>query len=759
MQKKLILLTLFLSFFVITFGKGKFIKVINNNSGYFIEIEDSLLGRDILFGSRIVDLSSPSAKVYAAGQMRTPPTMIRFVRKDNMLLMQEIVNIVNLSVDDPIYGAAIRNMKVGSVQVFDIKTRKESSSVIDVTKYFSDEVAIAWPLPDNVKKGKLETKLSSIESMKEYPDHFNVRSHYEFTGGKEPFTITVQYFMLLLSKEPARLRLADERVGYQSVSMDNYSSGKSIEKSKYISRWRLEVKPEDINRFKAGELVEPIKPIVVYVEPYFPKEWIKYIKQGVEDWQEAFEAIGFKNAILAKEFPKDSEFDPEDISVSIIRYIPVKEANAAGQIWTDPRSGEIIQGDVLWWNDVIDLIKMWRFTQTAAVDSTARAINYSEKIMGESVRYAIAHEVGHMLGLQHNMRSSYSYPVDSLRSPTFTQKYGTTASIMDYARNNHVAQVGDLERGVKMTPPNIGPFDIMAIEYGYKPIYGAVSPIDELPMLDSIFTAKGSDPKYKFAPFITAAISPDPSAQSESLGDDVVKSSELGLVNARIILKNLKEWTLSAGGGTGDITKRYEALIKQYFRFISSTISYIGGVYEMQGPCDNFSGKYLPVSRGKQREALTFAIKELMEAPLYLDIKELITRIGSQNDLILKRQADVVSSLMGNFILPRILSSQCMGEDNYTLKEYLKDIDKLILIENSGLSLYDRNLHISYIQSLKKVAQIPVIGEESSSGGVSLISEAAFNQLNKTKKWLKTRAKGDGQLENHYKFLLQIIDK
>jgi len=757
--KKFALLVLLLLFSFEGNAEGRFIKVSGTANRYKFEIPDSLLGKDILFGSRIVDLSSPSAKVYAAGQMRTPPVLVRFAKKGNIIVIEKWDNFADVDNSDPIYEPLMKNSRTGSVDFFEIESRNQDNngSVIDVTKYFSGEISLAWPLPDNVKKGKLEPKFTSLEFIKEYADHINIRTHYEFTGGKETFTITVQYFLLLLPKEPLQMRFGDDRVGYQPYNRKSYKSGNHIETNKYISRWRILPEKGSEAKYAKGEIVSPEKPIIVYVEPYFPKDWIPYIKLGIEDWNKAFEKTGFKNVVIARDFPNDPDFDPNDIKNNVIRYIPLDEANAAGQIWTDPRSGEIIQGEVLWWNNVIDLIKMWRFTQTAASDSEARKLQYSSEITGEMIRYAISHEVGHMLGLQHNMRSSYAYPTDSLRSPSFTSVYGTTASIMDYARNNHIARPGDVEKGVRMTPPHLGPFDYLSIEYGYKYFNNIKNPVDELPLLDSLMRRKVSQPEYMFAPFIAVAISPDPSAQSESLGDDVVKSSMYGISNCKTILENLKEWTVKEGGGVSDIRSRYDALSRQYFRYISLALSDIGGVYEIQARDLDVSARYLPVKKEKQIEALNFSVKSLKETQKWLDRPELTAILGSQKENILKKQSETINSLLGNFILPRLLNSISVLGSNLSVEKYLELLNGLIFEGDSEKNVYDKNLEITYIQVLKKLSQFPEKAEEPIVGTQALVAGYANAQLAKTREMLKLKSMKSLN-SAHYKFLLKISE-
>ena len=752
-----LLLTMFFCVAGLLAKEDGFIDVVRGEGTYKFVIPDSLLGKDVLFGSRVVDISSPNAKVYSAGQMRTPPVLVRFVKEGDLMFINEVTDFIEVDVDDPILNPLERNRIVGSTVIFDIEGRTESQdgSVIDVTRFFSEEVQLAWPLPDNVKKGKLEGKVSGIEFMREFKDHVNIRSYYEFHGGRKTFAITVQYFLMLLPPRPLECRQNDERIGYQPYSRKRFKSGSGVETMKYISRWRIEPHPDKTEEHKNGQVVEPANPIVMYIEPYFPKEWIPYIKMGIEDWNSAFEKIGFKNVMIAKEFPKDSLFDPYDVKTNVVRYLPLQEANAAGQIWTDPRSGEILNGEVLWWNDVVNLINMWRFTQTAAVDKRARALTYGMDLTGEMIRYAIAHEVGHVLGLQHNMRSSYAYPVDSLRSATFTSEFGTTASIMDYARNNHIAQPGDYEKGVKLTPPVLGPFDYFSIEYGYRYIHGNDKESKENEMLESLFDKAGGNPLYLFAPFQASAIPTDPSAQSETLGNNVIESSANGISNTRIIIDSLVKWTVEAGGDTQDVQSRFDALSKQYFRYISLVGSYVGGVYDYPGPLGKV--KHLHVDTDKQKEAIRFVVEQLYQAPLYLENKAIFDVLGSKRDQILEKQGEVLSSLLNNFLLPRIVNNNALFGEGFDLTEYLEYLDNCIWEISSGNDLYDRNMRVSYVKSLAGARNFHIQGNEIRHGYSSIIDQAIYIQLDKTNKKLNDNINKNKKDNLFYKYLLNII--
>ncbi|EKD32228.1 MAG: hypothetical protein ACD_77C00144G0002 [uncultured bacterium] len=751
------LLFLFISSVILP-AQGGFIGMSREGKRLALHIPDTLIGKDILFGSRIVDISDPSAKVYSAGQMRTPPVLVRFVKRNGLLVMEKRENFVDVENNDAIADPLARNSVTGGVYFFEIESSSNHGvSTIDVSKFFSEEVSLAWPLPDNVKKGRLEPKLSGIVSVKEHEDHINIRSHYEFLGPKETFAITVQYFLMQLPDKILKPRFNDPRMGYQPHNRKHYASGKEISTNRYITRWRIEPHRDSISQFRAGIPVTPQNQIVVYVEPYFPSSWIPYIKMGIEDWNKAFEKIGFRNVMVAREFSETPDLDPYDIKNNLVRYLPLEEANAAGQIWSDPRSGEILTGEVLWWNDVIKLVKMWRFTQTAAADPAARAIEYDTDMTGEMIRYAIAHEIGHMLGIQHNMRSSYAYPVDSLKSPSFTTKYGTTASVMDYARNNHVANSEDFKRGVKMTPPVLGPFDYLSIEYGYRYFENKYTPALEYKWLDSLMTAKSKSPEYKFASFIASPISPDPSAQSESLGDDVVRSSDYGIENTRIIVSNLVQWTSEAGGSASLVKERYDALVKQYFRYISLSLSYAGGAYQNQLSEGDMSQRNVAVGAPKQREALLFALGQLTAAPEHLNIESISAVYGPLTEIIMKRQSDVMDAMLGNFILPRIALWQHQSAEALTVAEYLEMAHNHIIKKSSAGDPFIRNLQSAYIQLLKKISLLPQKQEETATGVHTIIASAAHNQLLKTRKYINTRA-GKGQGGEHFRFLLSITE-
>ncbi|WP_372646131.1 DUF5117 domain-containing protein, partial [Ancylomarina sp.] len=405
-----------------------FINVHMNDDKLWLEIPDSIMGRDLLIGSRVEEISSTKSAV--AGQMMHNPMMVRFSQDKKTVYLHLIDTKNQMDQNDPISISFNRNNMQTIMHAFKIEARnlKNKASVIEVSKLFNSQIDIISPF-GGAGRGKSIPEATKTISARAYSGNVEIVTQMGFTGKRDQFMCSLHRSIVLLPKTPMQPRLASKKIGYYDEPKKELSSEYMDVKSyAYVKRWRLEAKKEDIERHKKGELVEPAKPIVFYVDNSIPEKWKSYIKAGIEDWQKAFEAIGFKNAIVAKDYPlKDSTFYANDFTNSCFRYVTTEKANAMGLHWIDPRSGEILQGDVLFYHNVIKKLYQWRFAQTAAVDPAIRgeANEVDEKVMGELIRYAAAHEIGHTLGLKHNYRASYAFPVDSLRSPTFTKKYGT----------------------------------------------------------------------------------------------------------------------------------------------------------------------------------------------------------------------------------------------------------------------------------------------------------------------------------------------
>jgi hypothetical protein len=513
--------------------------------------------------------------------------------------------------------------------------------------------------------------------------------------------------IILLPKNPMKKRYFDQRVGWITSRQIDYGlDNQEAETIRYLRRWRLEVKEKDIEKFKRGELVEPKNPIVFYVDPGTPIKWRKYIKQGIEDWQAAFEEAGFKNAIIAKDPPskdEDPDWSPEDIRYSVFRYLASTTINANGGQVADPRSGEILQFDVNWYHNVLKLLRNWWVVQTGAVNPNARSIELKNEVMGEGVRFVAAHEVGHAIGLPHNMGSSSAYPVDSLRSKTFTKKFGTAPSIMDYARWNYVAQPGD--EGVALMPsywdtPNIGLYDKYSIKWGYKPILG-VSAEKEKKILQGWILEKQDDLTYRYGdPGI------DPSSQTEDLGDNAVKASEYGIANLKRIVPELINWSTVDGEDFNDLREMYNTVLSQFRRYMGHVTNNVGGVYQFYKTSDQNGAVYSHVDKNHQKLCIKFLNTHLFETPDWIIEKNILDKIefAGITNRIRSIQSSYLNSLLDFGRMARMIENEALnGTNAYTLSQMMNDLKKGLwkeLYKKEKIDIYRRNLQRSYINRL-----------------------------------------------------------
>ncbi len=695
--------------------KGLFkIHVVEDKHLY--EIPDSLFNREMLMVSRISKTASGIG--FGGGKINTQ--VLRWEKKPKKVLLRVVS--YNVVADDslPVHEAVVNSNFEPVLYAFDIKAFNKDSlnpaTVIDVDHFFIKDVkAIGMPefYRKRYKVSKLDESRSFIESLKSYPLNLEARHVKTYNATNPPsnaslgsISIEINNSMILLPKTPMKRRYFDKRVGWFSRGQTDYGLDAQESKTiKYLDRWRLEVKDEDIAKFKRGELVEPKKPIVYYVDRATPKKWVPYIKQGIEDWQVAFEYAGFKNAILAKDPPskeEDPEWSPEDVRYSVVRYLASPIPNANGPHVSDPRSGEILESDINWYHNVMSLLRNWFFVQTAAINDEARGLDFKDEVMGRLIRFVSSHEVGHTLGLPHNMGSSVAYFVDSLRSESFTKKFGTAPSIMDYARFNYVAQPGD---GDVALMPNIGIYDKYAIKWGYKPILNKTDK-EEKKILDSWILEHAGDPLYRFGHQQVGDVV-DPSSQTEDLGDNAIKAGKYGIANLKRIVPNLIKWTEEEGKDYDDLEKLYGQLVGQFNRYMGHVSNNIGGVYENYKTYEQEGKVYTPVPKQHQKKCLKFLQQELFNTPEWLLDDEIFGRIEYSGSVEMVRALQVrsLNNVLSLGRMARLIEQETqLGVDAYSLNSMMKDLSSGIWSElKSGhkIDTYRRDLQKAHIDRLE----------------------------------------------------------
>ena len=677
---------------------------------YFFEIPDSLLERELLMVTRIARTAGGIG--FGGGKANTQ--VLRWQKKDKQVLLR-VVSFDIVAADTlPIHEAVVNSNFEPVLYAFPIKalTKDSAGVVIDVTALFEKDVK-PLGLPAGRRKQYKVTKLdgdkSYIESIKSYPLNIEIRHIKTYAASESPsnkstglISIEMSSSMILLPEQPMKRRIFDQRVGWFARGQVDYGLEAHESRTvRYLDRWRLEVKPEDIEKFKRGELVEPKKQIVYYIDRATPEKWRQYIKNGIEDWQVAFEEAGFKNAIIAKDPPsaeEDPDWSPEDVRYSVVRYLASPIPNANGPHVSDPRSGEILESDINWYHNVMSLLRNWFFIQTAAINPSAQMTQFDDEVMGRLIRFVSSHEVGHTLGLPHNMGSSAAYPVDSLRSASFTKIYGTAPSIMDYARFNYVAQPGD--EGVALMP-NIGIYDKYAINWGYRPILDAKTAKDEKSTLDQWILAHAGDPMYRFGSQQAGVI--DPSSQTEDLGDDAIKASRYGIANLKIIVPKLQEWTSEKGEDYSNLKTMYDQVLSQYNRYMGHVSNNIGGIYQYYKTSDQPGAVYTQVSKEHQQACMKFVNQELFATPTWLIDKDIFSKIEFSGSVEQLRsyQTRTLNNMLDFGRMARIIENETLnGTAAYTLLEMMSDLRNGVWSELAGgqtIDTYRRNLQKAYL--------------------------------------------------------------
>lgn len=704
-------------------SRGMF-NVYAQDGKYYFEIPVSLLQRDMLVVNKLqrVPFELNDAGVNRGTNYETQ--MIRFewnkeekkirVRQSRPLPESPENDAITRSVRDNFISPLIADFKLEACNA------DSTSVIIQINDIYDGSETSINNVFDNINLGTSAIKdLSRIMSIKAFPNNIVATSELttKVREGMSAVNVTVEVSssLVLLPEKPMMGRLDDPKVGYFTKDLLYFSdSQQKTEEKKYITRWRLEPKPEDREAYLRGELVEPEKPIVFYIENSTPYRWRKYIKQGIEDWQVAFERAGFKNAIIAKELPDSIAANADDINYSVVTYAASSKANAMGPSILDPRSGEILEADIMWWHNVISMVQEWITVQTGAIDPQARGTKLPDEMMGDAIRFVACHEVGHSLGLRHNMMGSWTFPTDSLRSKSFTDKMNSTASsIMDYARYNYVAQPGD---GVTAVSPHIGPYDIFAIEYGYR-WYGLPTPEAEKDVLYD-FLNKHNGRLYKYSEAQDPRSAVDPRAQNEDLGDDPVRSSELGIANLKRIVPEIIKWTTTGEKGQTyeEASRLYYAVITQWNNYLYHVMANIGGIYIENTTVGDGVKTYTYVEKEKQEASLDFLLNEVLCYPRWL----FDTEISDYTFLLRKNPTGVIEyapsqilkntqgyifwDLLSNDRLMRMLENELKnGKKAFTVVEMMDKMHNSIFattIKGGTPDVMERNLQKGFLDAL-----------------------------------------------------------
>ncbi|MCC6928271.1 MAG: zinc-dependent metalloprotease [Gemmatimonadaceae bacterium] len=699
---------------------------------WFFELPDSLLGRDFLLVTRVAGVPSNFGGFISAG-MSTGERVVRWERVGDRLILRTIE--FGAVADDslPIARSVALNNLGPILAAFPIAafTRDSASKVVDVTDFFTGDTPALSGLSAAQRRTyqvrRLDPARSFIDAVRSYPLNVEVRHTQTFDAAEPPserdagsISLAMSQSIVLLPKVPMRPRYADARVGFFTVERVNYGlEEQKAASQEFIRRWRLE--PKDPAAYARGELVEPVQPITYYIDPATPARWRRYVKEGVEAWQKPFEKAGFRNAIVAKDPPskaEDPEWDPEDIRYSVVRWTASLVRNAMGPSTSDPRTGEIIESDIVWYHNHMRSYRNRLMIETGVANPAARTLEIPEELMGETMRQVVTHEVGHAIGLPHNMIASSSFPVDSLRKPSFASVYGVSATIMDYARQNYVAQPGDGLQP-KDFVRRLGPFDDFVINWGYRVLPQAPTPEAERPTLNGwVINQRGPFPYRYSAQFLTGI---DPRSQTEDVGNDPVKAGSYAIANMKKLVPQLVSWTTRPGEDYADLAELYGETLGMWSLYMGHVTSVIGGVEVDSKVSEQPGAVYRPLSKARQQEALAFLGEQVLRTPAWLEPADIVSRIGPQagNASLATRQGAVVAQLLDARRLDRLALGESMlgATSAWPAADYLGEVRRVLLGGSAPLDGNRRQLQRIYVERLEALLSPPPAPAANPFGG------------------------------------------
>ena len=693
---------------------------------YYFEIPDKVLKKEFLVVTRLTKAAAEmrmGTVGYAGDQISQ--NVISFEKGPNDKVFLRSISYVDYAKDSTsaMYKTVMRNNVNAIEQAFDIKAfgKEKNSTVIDVTDFINadnDVVSFDTRFKKGFRVGAFQKDKSFVNFVKSFPTNIEINTTKTYNrsageaspipGAPKPevsgnYTVEVNSSIILLPENKMQARYFDPRVGYFTVGYTDFDENpQGVERVSLVKRWRLEPKAKDLEKYKRGELVEPEKPIVFYIDPLTPKKWIPYLIQGVNDWQKAFEKAGFKNAIYAKvpNAKEDPEWSLEDARFSAIVYKPSDVPNASGPSIADPRTGEILESHINWYHNVMKLLNDWYFVQASPNDPRARKVDFDDELMGQLIRFVSSHEVGHTIGLRHNFGSSSTVPVENLRNKAWLKANGHTPSIMDYARFNYVAQPED-NVGEAGLMPRIGDYDDWAIEWGYRRFYNYNSPEKEKAHLNKWVMEKLQNPRLWFG---TETNPYDPRSQSEQVGDNPMIAGKYGVKNLQRIMENIEAWSTKPNEDYSSLNNRFTQVSGQFARYLGHVSKYIGGVKETPKMVEQKGAIYELVSKSEQKEALKFLSENVFTTPDWLLKTSVLTKIDkSPVEVVENLQKTVLNRVLSEGVLNKLYEGESLDANAYAVYDYLQDIKNSVFSElksSSKIDIYRRNLQKNFVETL-----------------------------------------------------------